>query len=269
MRIRQVVQVFILLGCVVAISAHGRSLQQVLNAGTIRIGIALATPWAMYDREDEFMGFDIDLGNMLAEDMGLTPEFVLYDWDRLVPALELGEIDVIVAGLTITPERALHVNFSNPYATGGVTLATNLSRTASVGSLADLNDADYTLGIVTGSIARALAERVLPRIRIVEFETAEAAGTALSAGEIDAYLEEEPVPTFLALDNPDTVDVPLSNAMLETHTAFAVAKGDADFLAYLNAWIVARQDDTWLPTTHNYWFKSLQWRDRLSVFPDF
>lgn len=249
--------------------AHGRSLQQVRNSGNLRIGIALATPWAIRDRDGEFMGFDVDVGRKLAADMAVEPVFVLYDWEKLIQALEVDEVDILVAGLTITPERALHVNFSAPYSTGGVTLATNLSSTADVKSLADLDDKHYSLGVVADSVGQTLADRVLPRIRVQTFETAEAAGAALIAGEIDAYLEEEPVPTFLALENPTKVDVPLSNALLVTHSGFAVSKGDPDFLAFLNAWIVAREDDTWLPTTQNYWFKSLQWRDRLGVVPDF
>ncbi len=257
------------LACAVALPADARTLQQVLNGGTIRIGIAMATPWAMYDREDEFIGYDIDIGKKLAEDMSLEPVFVLYEWDRLIPALELGEIDIVAAGLTVTPERALHVNFSAPYSTGGVTLATNLSSTAEVKSLADLNSPDYTLGVLTGSVSKNLAQRILPRIELQEFDSTAAAGTALVDGEIDAYLEEEPVPTFLSLDNPTKIDVPLSNLLLTTHAAFAVGKGDPDFLAFLNAWIIAREDDTWLPTTYNYWFKSLQWRGRLGVIPDF
>jgi polar amino acid transport system substrate-binding protein len=56
--------------------------------------------------------------------------------------------------------------------------------------------------------------------------------------------------------------VPLARPLLETRAAFAVAKGDADFLAYLNAWIEAREADTWLPATHAFWFETLRWRDR-------
>ena len=74
-------------------------------------------------------------------------------------------------------------------------------------------------------------------------------------------LDQEPVPTFLALAHPDVVDVPVNRPLLETRSAFAVGKGDPDFLAFLDAWIEAREADTWLPTTHRYWFRTLQWRD--------
>jgi len=261
----------ILFFLVAAFSAHveARSLQQIQNYGTIRVGIALATPWAMRDKDGELMGFDIDVAKQLAAALHVDAEFLIYDWDRLIGAIETDEIDIIVAGLTITPERALHVNFSNPYSSGGLTLATNLTSTSRVETLQDLNDSNYSLALLPGSVAQNLAAKLLPRISVVEFESAEAASEALIDGEVDAYLEEEPVPSFLALDHPSTIDVPIGRPLLETRTGFAVAKGDADFVFFLNAWIVGHESDTWLPTTHNYWFSSLRWRNRLGNIPDF
>jgi polar amino acid transport system substrate-binding protein len=100
------------------------------------------------------------------------------------------------------------------------------------------------------------------------FDSAEAASNALLQGDVNAYLEDEPIPTFLALDNLGTVDLPLAQPLLQSRVAFAVNKGDPDFLAFLNAWINAREADTWLPTTHGYWFKSLRWRQRLETAPN-
>ena len=83
------------------------------------------------------------------------------------------------------------------------------------------------------------------------------------AAEVHGLLEDEPVPTFLALEHPDVIDVPLPRPLLVSRAGFAVNKGDPDFLAFLNAWITAREADTWLPTTTAYWFESLRWRERL------
>jgi polar amino acid transport system substrate-binding protein len=251
------------LALMASFQAPARSLQEVRNQGIIRVGIALATPWAMRDRQGELIGFDVDVATQLASDLRVRANLVVYDWEELIGAIEANEVDIVVAGLTITPDRALSVNFSHPHSTGGVALATNLQTTATV------DVPEYSLAVVADSVAQELARRLLPRMSLREFDTAEAAGEALIVGEVDAYLEEEPVPTFLALDNPGKIDVPISRPLLETKTGFAIGKGDVDFLAYLDAWIVAREADTWLPTTHNYWFKSLRWRDRLADAGDF
>lgn len=241
--------------------AAARPLQDVLNYGTLRVGVALFPPWTMRDASGELTGFEIDVARKLAEDMNVDVEFNLYPWDRIILGLESGEIDIIAAGLSITPERALHVAFSRPYATSGTTLATNLQTTSDVTSLDDLNDTFYTIAAIAGSAADELARRIFPRAELQLYEDAETASSALVAGEVDAYLDNEPVPTFLALENPSVVDVPVPEPLLPTPAGFAVVKGDPDFVNFLDAWITAREADTWLPTQHGYWFQTLRWRN--------
>jgi len=243
--------------------AAGRDLQDVRNSGTLRVGVTLFAPWAARGADGALVGFEVDVARQLATDMGVKAELLTYDLERLIPALESGEIDLIAAGLAITPERALHVNFSNPYAESGITLATHLGRTAGVDDIAALNDAAVTIAAVEDSVAVALARRLWPRARLTVFASPEAAGEALLAGEVHGYLEDEPVPTFLALEHPTVIDVPTARPLLASRVGFAVNKGDPDFLAFLNAWIHAREADTWLPTTASYWFKSLRWRERV------
>ena len=181
---------------------------------------------------------------------------------RNVRISNTGEIDIVAAGLAIRSERALHVNFSQPYAAGGIALATNSARTSRVQRFEDLDAETYKVAAVESSVAVALARRLLPNASLVTFASTEEASAALVEGSVDAYLEDEPVPTFLALEHEGTIDLPLARPLLQSRSGFAVNKGDADFLAFLNAWIVEREDDTWLPTTQRYWFKSLEWRER-------
>ena len=244
-------------------NAAARSLQEVRNTGTLRVGVTLFAPWAARGTDGELLGFEVDVARQLAADMGVKAQIFSYDVDRLVPALEAGDIDIIAAGLTITPERALHVNFSNPYAESGIGLATHVERTTSVTDIQALDIDTITIAAVEGSVGVQLARRLWPRARVQTFQSVEAASRALVAGDVHGYVEDEPVPTFLALEHPGVVDVPTGRPLLVSPAGFAVNKGDPDFLAFLNAWITARNADTWLPTTASYWFESLRWRERL------
>jgi len=249
-------------GLAASLPADAGTLQQVLARGNIRVGISLAAPWAMRDADSgELSGFEIDVARKLAADLDVAVEFVRYDNDRLVRALEAGEIDLIAAGMTISVDRARHVNFSRPYATGGVRMATNIQATADVARLEDLNDPAYTIAVMADSVSEDLARRIMSRARIEPYRSEEDAAAALLTGKAHVYLDEEPVPTFLALEHPSIVDVPTSQLLVEARSAFAVVKGDPDFVFFLNAWIEAREADTWLPTTHEYWFGTLRWRD--------
>jgi len=260
---RTTTAILLVLGFALVSRADARDLQQVLNTGTLRVGVTLYPPWAARATNGDLIGFEIDVAKQLAADLKVKADLRAYDVERLIPALESGEIDLIAAGLAITPARALHVNFSQPYAEGGIGLATHVARTASVKKLEDLDDDNHTIVAVDGSAAAQLAKRLLPRAKLKLIASPDAASRALILGEVDGYLEDEPVPTFLALDNPGVIDVPLARPLLASRSGFAVNKGDPDFLAFLNAWIVAREADTWLPATTDYWFKSLRWRERL------
>jgi polar amino acid transport system substrate-binding protein len=259
----RVTATIVLAACAFGGNAAARDLQDVLNTGTLRVGVTLFAPWAARGADGELVGFEVDVARQLAADMGVEAQLLPYDIDRLVPALESGEIDIIAAGLTITPERALHVNFSDPYAESGISLATHVERTTNVTDVTALNSDTFTIAAVEGSVGVQLARRLWPRARVQVFPSVEAATEALLAGEVHGYVEDEPVPTFLALENPDVVDVPMGRPLLVSPAGFAVNKGDPDFLAFLNAWITAREADTWLPTTASYWFESLRWQERL------
>jgi len=205
-------------------------------------------------------GFEVDVATKLATDLGVSHNILVYSQERILQALEAGEIDLIAAGLTISPDRALRVNFSQPYATNGLDLATTRETTSQISELEDLNDPDFTIAVVTESEASILAVELFPTANVILFDSRGQASTALLERGVDAYLEQDPLPSFLAIENPTMIDALLPTLLHESKAGFAVNKGDADFLAYLNAWITAHETDTWLPTIHSYWFETLRWR---------
>ena len=196
--------------------------------------------------------------------MGVTPKFTAYDWEQLIPALTNDEIDIIIAGMAITPQRALTINFSLPYATSGISLATNLEQTKDIQSVVGLNQSKIKIAVISKTVAEDLAKRVFEKASIVIYQKSKEAEEAIVAGNVHAYMESKPIPRFIALKHPELIDVPLSEPLLTTKAAFAIRKGDADFLNFLNSWVIARKADTWLQATHNFWFESLQWQPELT-----
>jgi polar amino acid transport system substrate-binding protein len=62
--------------------------------------------------------------------------------------------------------------------------------------------------------------------------------------------------------------VPIKKPLVATREAFAVRRGDNDFVNFLNAWVVARDADAWLTSTRKYWFESLNWQTANSPAQD-
>ena len=88
--------------------------------------------------------------------MGVQPEFKIYEWTDIIPALNRNEIDVIIAGMSITPKRALQINFTLPYAESGVSLVTNTAATNEIEDLRSLNKPQ----VVVAAVAKTLGSDV-------------------------------------------------------------------------------------------------------------
>ena len=115
----------LLLAIFTAPIAQADAVSEIVERGTLRIGISEFVPWAMPSERGEYIGYDVDLGNRIAREMGVGAEFKVYEWKDIIPALEAGEVDMIANGIVVTPQRALRITFTQPVAFSGAGLATN------------------------------------------------------------------------------------------------------------------------------------------------
>ncbi|HYQ70775.1 MAG TPA: transporter substrate-binding domain-containing protein [Gammaproteobacteria bacterium] len=252
----------LLIACLIlaAASVQADVLEDILERGTLRVGVSLFSPWTIQDAADGLSGFEIDVADKLAGDMGVKPEYKVYIWGDIIPAVMKGEIDIIAGGMAITPERALKINFSQPYADSGISLATNTGMTRDIERLEELNQKSISIAVVSKTAANELTTRLFNKSTVMVFDTAREAEEAVLNGKAHAWVASMPQPEFLALQYPDKVDVPLSKPILPYKAGFGIKKGEQEWLNFLNAWVTARNADKWLSATHKYWFNSLNWR---------
>ena len=252
-------QALLLLTLAVPTLADADVLNDILDRGTIRIGVAEFAPWTIKTKSGDLIGFEIEVARKIASDMNVKPEFIVYEWEKIIPALQQGEIDVIAAGMAITPGRALQVNFSQPLAQTGIGLATNMEKTKNVSALRHLNDSRIVISVVADTLAQSVARTFFENAEINVYPTSNLAEDAILSGRAHAYVATVPEVNFLALQNARKVDLPIAEPLIASSEALAVMKGEQEFLNFLNAWVVARQTDKWLGTTRDYWFKTIDW----------
>lgn len=253
--------------CSAAILLPGQALadalQDILNRGTVRVGVASFAPWAMRSNKGDLVGFDVEVANKLAADMKVDADIQVLPWTGIINALNSGKIDVIIAGMAITPERALQVNFSNPYAESGVGLATNTKLTAGITELRGLNDPKVVVVAAAKTLGSDVAKLMFDKSDLRIVANGQEAKQMILDGKAHAYVGSTVETSFLALENPDRVDQPLNKPLLASVTGLAVRKGEQELLNFLNAWVAARSADRWLQATQKYWFESLKWRDQV------
>ena len=137
------------------------ALDDIVERGTLRVGIAEFVPWAMPTKRGGHAGYDVDVGVKIARDMGVRAEFKVYEWKDIIAALEGGEVDIIAGGIVVTPQRGLRINFTRPIAQSGAGMATNTHMTKDIEALPQLNDPDIVIATVTNTFSEGVARSTL------------------------------------------------------------------------------------------------------------
>jgi polar amino acid transport system substrate-binding protein len=260
MRVKQSLSLILpLLALFLSVPASADVLDDILEKGTVRFGVAEFVPWTMKSSAGGLIGFEIDIAEKIAADMGVKAELKLYPWDEIIPALDRGEFDILAGGMAITPARALRLNFTDSIRYGGVSIATNTKMTKNIKRLQELNDPDIVIAVVDGTMAHSVSKTLFNNASINTFAAAAAAEKAVIAGQAHVYLASTAEAKFLSLRHSDEIDLPIDEPLLGSSEALAVRKGEQELLNFLNAWISARQADKWIATTRDYWFETLEW----------
>ncbi|MFZ1326557.1 MAG: transporter substrate-binding domain-containing protein [Candidatus Contendobacter sp.] len=238
--------------------------ETIKKRGAIKIGMSTFVPWAMRNKNGELIGYEIDVANQLAEDMKVKAEFVPTAWDGIIPALLAGKFDMIIGGMTITPERNLTVNFTLPYANSGTHLVAHKVLAAGFTALEHFNNPDVVVTARRGATPATVAKRLLPKATLRQFDEDALALQEVLNGKAHAFITSTPTPTFEALKHPDTLFLPIPEPFVQGAEGFALRKGDPDALNLFNNWILLRQQDGWLKERHDYWFKTRDWASQVS-----
>jgi polar amino acid transport system substrate-binding protein len=179
-------------------------IQRVLKSGELRVGTSAdSPPLTMHDREGKLMGFEVDLAQALADDMKVKVRFVEMPFAELIPALERGDLDLAVAGMTITPERNARVAFVGPYYVSGNTLLARDGTLADTEDPAKLDDPKLSFAVLDGSTSAAFVRERMPKARLVAVPDNDAGVKKLVAGEVDGMISDLLVCTIARLRHPE------------------------------------------------------------------
>ena len=242
--------------------AANSTIEKILRSGKLRVGMSTFIPWAMQSKTGEWVGFEIDVAKRLAKDMGVEVEFVPTKWEGLIPSLLTGKFDLVIAGMTGTPQRALKINFTQPYDYTGTHICINKKFADQVKMPMDLNDSQFTVLSRVGVTAAETAKRLLPKAEKRLFSDNGSMVQELLNGNATAIIQSLPEPAQLVAKNPETLAL-LPGTLTKEPISMGVRKGDPDTLAYLNNWIVVVRAEGFLEEKADYWWRSMEWASLL------
>lgn len=181
---------------------------KITERGTIKVGINTdSKPFGFYDKDWNVQGYDADLARYIAQYILKSPnavEFYPVTPSNRILKVSTGELDMVIATMTITPQRKDIIRFSIPYDYAGqALLVRSNSKITSIADLAGLN-----VGVVFGTTAEKNMLKLAPTSTIIGFRNYRVAYEALKQGKIDALTSDDTILSTFAYDDKDVKLLP-------------------------------------------------------------
>jgi len=233
------------------------TLATIRKRGTARVCVAVNEPMVMHDRQGALVGYSIDLAARLADDLGVKLELVETSWSQVIPELLARRCDLISSGLWVTLPRALVVNFTDAAAVQGIQLVAGKGASTRH-AVSDFNKPGTRIAVYAGTVQEQVASRLFPLARLVKVNGDADHLAPVLAGKADAALVPTIAPQLLLRGAPGRLFLPLDKPLASSVTAMAIRKGDADFLSFLNSWLMVHRAEGWLDERAHHWSSAEQ-----------
>ena len=239
-------------------------LSRIQARGELVVGTAASMPpLNMTTKSGEIIGLDIDLAQAMAEAMNVKLRLVPTPFADLLPALEAGQVDMVVSGLTITPRRNMKVAFVGPYFNSGKSFLTKAATLASAKGSADLNNPGMRLAALRGSTSQAFVQESMPRATLVLTKDYDEAIALLLQDKIDAMIADYPVCVFSVYRYPDRGLFALLTPLNYEPIGIALPGDDPLLVNWTQNWLRSLEVTGVLEMTRARWFKDPSWLGRL------
>lgn len=178
-------------------------------------------PFVFQDSNNKYTGIDMDLINAIAKDQGFTIEITNPGFDAALNAVQSGQADGMIAGMSVTDARKETFDFSEPYYTANAILAVKESST--IASYKDLKG--KTIGVKNGTASQTFLTKNQSKYdyKIKTFSDASSMYDSLNSGSVDAVMDDEPVVKY-SISQGQKLKTPIKGTPIGD-TAFAVKKG--------------------------------------------
>lgn len=236
-----------LAGLASAASASATTLNEIVQRGTVRIGVLIGgPPMGMVDDKGNPTGYDYDVAVLIAKYLGVKAEYVALTPPARIPALQTGRVDFLIATLNPTPERARSVMFTMPYNAFNMVVVTKGAKVESLDTLKGKK-----VGATRGTPQEAALRRA-GGINVTIFEDDSITTQALLSGQVEAAALPETLVLSVAKQNPDA-KLEIGFSIYAQGNSMAVRPGDFEILQWLNNTIYFMKKNGELDTLYRKW----------------
>jgi ABC-type amino acid transport substrate-binding protein len=213
------------------VSMFGQTaLQRVRQSGELRVGTDATYPPFETVEGEQFSGFDIDLINAVAREMGVRARFINASFDGIFPALQNGTFDAVISSVTITQERKASMLFTDPYYDSGQLISVR-EETQGISTPDDLKG--KTVGVQINTTAQYDLEK-RAGVTVNKYNTIDLALLDLQNKRIDAVVCDAPVLKYMIFKSFRGLKT-VGRRFTDEKFGIAVAQGNEDLVSEINA----------------------------------
>ncbi|WP_263261437.1 cystine ABC transporter substrate-binding protein [Pseudomonas sp. RIT-PI-S] len=227
-------------------------LQQIKDNGAIKVGLeGTYPPFSYVDEQGKLTGFEVELSQALAKELGVKADIQPTKWDGILAALESKRLDVVINQVTISEERKKKYDFSVPYTVSGIQALTRKADAASITKADDL--AGKKVGVGLGTNYEQWLKENQPKADVRTYEDDPTKFQDLMNKRIDAIL----VDRLAALDTVKKTGDKLAvagPAFSRQEAGIAVRKGEPELLKAIDDALAKLRKDGTLAQLSQKWF---------------
>ena len=228
------------------------TLGKVKQKGVLVVGVKDSLPPFGYvdEKTRQIVGYDVDFVKALAEKLGVKIELKPVTSASRMPQLIEGNIDIIAATMTKTPERAQQIDFSSTYFLTGQKF---LVKKGTVKSLADLDG--KKIGTAKGSTSEQNAAKALPSATILSFDDYPQAFLALQQRKVFAVTTDESILAGIRGKAPNKEEFEIPDLRISDEPyGLGMRKGDKAFVDFVNAALLEMEKSGQAKEIFDKWF---------------
>jgi polar amino acid transport system substrate-binding protein len=213
--------------------ATSSALQAIQQRGTLRVADCLSfAPFGFRDKNGNPAGYDIDIANAMASELGVKLQVTDTSSANRIPNLQTNKVDVVICNFTRNGVRAKQVDFTAPYVVASEALL--VKKSSNIQTVKDLTG--KTIATVKGSTDIQVLQQLGVKAKTQDYDTSQAAILAVKQGQADAMIEDSNFLAYQAkLDN--TLRVTKGALIPLEYNAMAVKQGDQIWLNWLNLFL--------------------------------
>jgi polar amino acid transport system substrate-binding protein len=235
-------------------------LNKVLETGELRIGMSGdQPPFSMTASDKTMFGLDVDMAKGLAENIGVKAKLVKMDFKDLIPALQNGEIDMIISGLTMSIDRNKKVAFVGPYIISGNSLLTKNKEYSEANSTEEIDKEGVKIAVMQGTTSEEFVIANFENAQIFKSTTNKLALKLLKEGKVDIMVAGYPTIAVALLDNSANGFLTTEEPLDYEPIGIAVAPSDPLLLNLVTNYLHALERTGILDMLKTKWFEEGSW----------